>query len=328
MLSVQLGDRFTLRPNVMLFRLEQFNNQELMFHNPWQYRVLANWLLNAWIWWLSFLNVEFIGVSLAHTPQGSGFFAVAPNEWPLLIFKFLQNILLFVVASRFYRLFTREKILVYCAMIILAYALGLGNFDSDLSFNTYFDVIFYLYACLWILQKKYPYLLLLIIPAALNRETSALIPVLLFVQGIDFRQRRISDRRAVLFAGLCFFLFVIIFFWLRFHYGYRTPQHVVGLFHITDYLRYNLSLPATYMKLLMVFSVLPIFALFGWRHWPPALKRWFWVIFPAWIVIHFSVAIVAESRLFYVPVALLFVPALLIAIDSAINNANVENAAA
>jgi hypothetical protein len=313
MLSVQLGDRFSLRPIHSLIRLQQFNDRELMYHNPWQYRVLSNWLVDGWIHLLHSFSLELPPAALAYTPQGQNFFGVDSNEWPLLLFKFLQNALLFAVAYEFYKLFTREKILVYSSMIILAYALGLGNFDSDLSFNSYFDVIFYICACLLVLRKKYDYFPLLVAGAALNRETSVLIPFLLLVAGIDFREKRISDKRAVLFAGLSIMVYAVIFFGLRFYYGYRPPRHIPGLPSVIDYWKYNLSLPLTYFKLLMIFSVLPMLSLLAWRQWPPVLRKWLWVILPAWIIVHFSWSIVAESRLFYVPVAVLFIPGLLVA---------------
>ena len=50
---------------------------------------------------------------------------------------------------------------------------------SDIQFNTFFDVTFYLLAGLCILQKRFVWIVPITLLAALNRETSGLIPFLL-----------------------------------------------------------------------------------------------------------------------------------------------------
>jgi hypothetical protein len=315
MLFVQLNDRFLMPLRMNLIRLDRFHHSHLLYYNPWQYRALSFWLLDAWYWLLRFLHIEFTDTQLVYTADGEVFLTVLANEWPLLIFKLLQNMLLLSIVFKLYRLFTSQNLLAYMGLMFLAYILGLGNFNSDLSFNVYFDVIFYSCACFWILQKKYHYFPLLIIVAALNRETSALIPLLLLAEGINFAQRKVTDWRAVVLAGLSFFLYVLIFFSLRFYYGYVPARGVYHLANIREYWHYNLTLPASFMKLLMVFSLLPVFAITTWNRWPRVSKTWFWLVFPIWCIVHLSMSVVAESRLFYVPVTVIFMPAFLASID-------------
>jgi len=68
---------------------------------------------------------------------------------------------------------------------LLAFSIKNGFYDNDLSFNTYFDVIFYLSAVLLILKRRYFWVVLLMIPAALNRETSGAIPLLMLCALLD-----------------------------------------------------------------------------------------------------------------------------------------------
>ena len=42
--------------------------------------------------------------------------------------------------------------------------------------------------------------------------------------------------------------------------------------------------------------------------WPRELKGFFWAMVPAWIVVHFPLSQVAETRLFLVPQFMVFVP--------------------
>jgi hypothetical protein len=53
---------------------------------------------------------------------------------------------------------------------------------------------------------------------------------------------------------------------------------------------------------------------FSYQTWPRALKIFFWVVVPAWFGVHFFTALVAETRLLLVPLALVFIPGALFGI--------------
>ena len=129
--------------------------------NPWQYRVLSEIVAEGFIDGFRFLG--------AADPIGFGFIA----------FRLLQNIAVFWLAFALYRRISISRFLPWIGIFLLALTILNGFYDNDLSFNTYFDVIFYLTAVLLILKRRYSFVALLMIPAALNRETSGVIPVLM-----------------------------------------------------------------------------------------------------------------------------------------------------
>jgi hypothetical protein len=53
-----------------------------------------------------------------------------------------------------------------------------SHHGSDFQFNTFFDIMFYLLAGLVVFAGRYKWIVPITILGALNRETSALIPVL------------------------------------------------------------------------------------------------------------------------------------------------------
>ncbi len=77
--------------------------------------------------------------------------------------------------------------LVFFGLIFISLSMGNGVIASDLTFNTYLDINFYLLSACIIVYKKSPaWLLPIIFLAALNRETSMMIPFLFFISYIDF----------------------------------------------------------------------------------------------------------------------------------------------
>jgi hypothetical protein len=80
--------------------------------------------------------------------------------------------------------------------------------------------------------------------------------------------------------------------------------HSMGL----DLLQYNLFRGITWAQLFATLSILPVLALLGYQKWPPALAVFFWVIVPVWFLIHPFTSVMAETRVFLVPQALVFIP--------------------
>ena len=62
------------------------------------------------------------------------------------------------------------------------------------------------------------------------------------------------------------------------------------------------------MYLLATMGIIPFLALFSYRKWPHELKVFFWLIVPVWFLVHLFASTMAETRLFLVPYALIFIP--------------------
>jgi hypothetical protein len=264
--------------------------------DPWQYRVLAEYIAEGFIQILK-------GWNLPHA------IAVA-----FIIFRLLQNLLIFFAAFYYYRrlrLSTAQGLMGLC---ILSWSMTNSLYNSDLSFNTYFDILFYLLAALAILHEKPFWIIPLSVLAAFNRETGGLIPLMLLAaqyRAAPGKQKNFSIAAAVLSLGL----FLAILFGLRLLYG---PQELVlaynGLTPGFSLLAYNLFRPITWETMILTLGILPILAVFSYSRWPRGLKVFFWVVVPVWFLVHPFIAILAESRLFLVPQALVFIPGALLLI--------------
>ena len=270
--------------------------------NPWQYRVLADYLVEGAI-------QLFKNLDIPH-PIGSAFIA----------FRFIQNVLIFWLAYLYYRKLDLPPAHALIGLALLAWGMTYAYYDSDLQFNTYFDIIFYLLAGLLILHKKPGWLIPLMLFAALNRETSGLIPFMALALVWPWKKENGSQKTTAVIAAISLAVFTVIFFALRFIYPYQpisTPYgHTMGL----DLLRYNLLRGITWAQLFATLSIVPVLALLAYKKWPLALTIFFWVIVPVWFVIHPFTSVMAETRVFLVPQALVFIPGALFLLGADLQN--------
>ena len=214
---------------------------------------------------------------------------------------------LFLLCAIVFSLFT---VLVQVRELGITYLEGMSQalYDSDLQFNTYFDVVFYLAAALAIVNKQYGWILPITILAALNRETSGLIPLMLAVAGLSRDVPQESKRRLFLIAALSLTSSGIIFAGLRLLLGPRELFLPYGQQLGLKFVLYNLKRPITWMQMFGVLGLLPLLNWISRHHWPHVLHSFFWTAAPIWFLIHLLGSIMAEARLFLVPFALLFVP--------------------
>ena len=268
---------------------------------PWQYRVLTAYLMEGVIRWFQ---------ALGHP---------SPHAIVFVAFRVLENTAIFALCGLYWEKLRIRRVAILIGLMCLAWGMTYAGYRSHLAFDTYLDVAFYLLAALIILDHKDVWLIPLIAVAALNRETSALIPFLLLAARVGSGLKSTLQRQtAVLFiAGVLLFGFV--FLGLRAAYGPRelmAPyEHHLG----ADLLMYNLANPYTYYSLFATFGFISLLSLARWRQWPTVLQRWFWVLVPLWAVVHAIASVVAEARLFLVPYVLVVLPSALLALgeDSA-----------
>lgn len=265
--------------------------------NPWQYRILADTLVEGII-------RLFQNLGIPH-PVASAFIA----------FRFVQNALIFWLAYLYYRKLHLHPAHALIGLTVLAWGMTYANYDSDLQFNTYFDIIFYLLAGLLIIAKRPIWLIPLMIFAALNRETSGLIPflalALILPWSADAKNRKIIFPAA---AGLV--IFAAIFAGLRLMYPNQPLSVPHGQHMGLELLRYNLFRAITWTQLFATLSIIPALALLAYKKWPAPLQIFFWVIVPAWLLIHPFTSVMAETRVFLVPQVLIFIPGALFLLSS------------
>ena len=258
--------------------------------NPWQYRVLSEFLVQGFIDLCRLLGIQ--------DSIGFGFVA----------FRFLQNVVLFLLAYLLYRQISTSKLLPLIGIVLLAVTIKNGFYDNDLAFNTYFDVIFYLAAVLLILRRQYFWVALLMVPAALNRETSGVIPFLMLAAILDNLKLAQKKYLPVYMAGA---IFVILFIGLRLLFPNRPLYIPYKQTPGYQLLLYNLTRTFTWEQLFHTLGFAPLLGLAFFFVLPGLWQRFFLVLVPIWFGIHSFLSVMGETRLFFVPQAVIFIPAAL-----------------
>jgi hypothetical protein len=307
-----------------------------MFFNPWQYRVLCPFLVEGIYQLLDvtlFQLVDLAAVKI-NPPSNSGqknevttqLIELSQNpdflKYTLVFvgFRFVQHLLIFWLAFRYFTMFISNKALAGLGVVLIALVMGNAVSDSDLSFNTYADVIIYLVAGLIVLRKYNSWWLVpLMIVGAFNRETSVLIIPLFFFSRLDLSQKPDwmqvlkSNSRLILICAIATGLFITIFLALRAYYGYQAPT-VWRVPAGPQMLKLNLLSSVsvkTYMEMFGVFMVLPVWCILIFRQMHPSLRLFFIVLVPAWFAVHLWSVVCYQSRLFLVPTILIFLPAVM-----------------
>lgn len=259
--------------------------------DPWQYRILSAWVVEA---------VVQLGRVLGLLPSMiSAFLAV----------RVLQETLMFVAAWCYWRALGLGVAPAFMGLALFGWGVSYSGYGSDLQFNTYFDVLFYLLAGIAVARRRPLWVLPLTVLAALNRETSGFIPLLPLIAPAAAPGDRARAIRIAL-AGLA--LYVAVFAGLRWAYGHQELIIPYGHRPGLDLLTYNLTRTRTWAQLAATVSILPALALLAYREWPRVLRGIFWLVVPAWVAVHLVASVVAETRLMLVPFALVFVPGALL----------------
>ncbi len=284
------------------------SGQQLAKHNavlagrswdPWQYRVLAEYLVEGWLRLVRWLEPPaFVFV---RNPVG-------PTAIAFISFRLLQNFVLFLSAFLFYRLLGLGRAAALIGLVLVAWGMSNALFSSDLSFNTYFDVIYYLLAGIIILKKWDLLVIPLALVAAANRETSLLIPFMLAAARLEFKPRLRLPRKSLFIAAAAFVLQAGWYLGVRWYYGPKELLVPFGKTQGLELLLHNLTWPVAWLELTDTLSLLPLLAVVLIKRWPAVLKAYFWAVIPAWFLVHYLGGYVAETRLFLVPLALVFVP--------------------
>lgn len=263
------------------------------FFNPWQYRILSTYAVECF-----YKITHAVSTNITRTHA-------------FLAFRVGQNVLILLMLHLYLiALGIRNPWLIMLGMVLTGFCMATSVFKSDLSFNTYFDILFYLGAGWLIIKGKLIWLIPLTAMAALNRETSLLIPFMAIVANVPSAIRQIPKRTFWIVAG-SLVVFAVVFVAVRMHYGYQPAKGIHGMSSFTDYLKFNLTFLRLYPELAGTLTFIPVVVLLFLRRLPTVLQQWFWLICPAWFAIHLAYSTAVETRLFLVPQVLIFIPAFL-----------------
>ncbi|MEQ8471070.1 MAG: hypothetical protein RIC35_07790 [Marinoscillum sp.] len=279
-------------------RQERWVNGESEFFNPWQYRVLSPLLIQGGI--------------IAYESFSDG----RNSEIPFIALHYIQVFVLFycfLVLLR--KIPIQNPFLLFVGITLICYHMANSTFKSGLSIDTYFDVVFYLLAGIFVIKRKYFWIIPLSFIACLNRETSAFIPLMIFTPYIG-KETFKSKQRWIAFV-CSGFAYALAFLIPRIYFGLEPAKGIHGMTDPFDYLTFNLTYLRLYPLLIGTLSIIPLVVLLNLKKLKhPHLKTWFWLIVPIWLVIHFVKSNAVETRLFLVPQILIFVPSFLYLIDN------------
>lgn len=286
-LSIGMADLVLRHSNMLAGQSE--------FFNPWQYRIFSTYLLEGII-------VLFDRLPVINQYQ----------YFPYLFLRFIQNLVIFYVAYKFYKALQIEsKYLIILGLLLLGYNMSNSVFQSDLSFNTYFDILFYLLAGYLIILNKTIWVLPLMIFASFNRETSVLIAFMVMASAIDFKSRKVKSWFDLKIGIGALLIFVAIFIGLRAYYGMPAAQGIHGMTSPLSYLKFNLAFFRMYPEMFGTLGIIPLLVILKFKSLSYHMKLFLLLIVPIWFLVHFVKSTAVETRLFLVPQALIFIPALL-----------------
>ncbi len=262
--------------------------------NPWQYRILSPLLVDGLVRAIKSTGLPF--------PSANAFF----------IFRFVQNLLIFVFAGYYYQKLGLNLYGTLIGLSLLAWGMSQALQDADLQFNTYTDVLFYMLAGLVVAQGNYAWIIPIILLAAFNRETSALIPLMPAAVCIQFHPRISIPRRPLVISAIALGVYAVAFFSLRYIlFGPQELNLAYGNHMGVELFLYNVTRPVTWLQMFATLGLLPVLGILTLRRWPDLLRRLFWLIMPIWVVVHLFGAVMAETRLFLAPDALILIPGVL-----------------
>lgn len=316
-----------------------------LFHNPWQYRVLCPIVIEGTYQVMDhtiFKVFEVKGINLGLPGDVGGKNEVTQKlihhlknpefiKYTIVFlgFRFALQVTLLLLLYHFLSLFVSSVSLKWIGLIMSSLFMGNGVVDSDMTFNTYLDIIVYLWAGIVIVKNYSPWWIVLItVVGVLNRETSILVPVLYFMAQINwnawpsFRKILPNDWKPYAIAAISGVMFVALFIVIRWYQGYQ-PQSSWRVEAGWPMLKLNLFSSVsikTYMELFGIFAIFPLWTFFVIRDSNRYLKIFFWTLVPVWFGIHFVAAIAYQTRLFLVPTLLVLLPGVLEYIEREITN--------
>ena len=323
------------------------------YYNPWQYRILCPMIVEGMLFVYDHTidkifpiekKIHFsIESSTGTNPETDGFVKLMQTPGAMkymvifIFFRLIEHFIIYLLAWKLWGAFIKNKWLIFFGINFIALSFGNAVTAADLSFNTYLDIIFYLLtANIIVYHKDARWLIPITVLAAFNRETGILIPALYFISKTNFsnfnlKKLNIKDinfpkKQTWFFTALLYIFFIIGFIGLRMYYGYQ-PQQVWKAKAGWPMLKLNLMSAAgikAYMELIGTFAVVPLIILYKFKSLPYLLKKWFLFLVPIWFAAHYVSVVAYQTRLFMVPLILIFMPMMLWLIEKYIAGNNQE----
>lgn len=269
---------------------------------PEVHRPLSAWLASVVIWLF-----ETAGI-----PRSAGL--------ALIAIRLGQSFVLFLLILAVYRRLGIPPYLGLLGLSVVAWGMTQSHDASGLAIDVYTEMILYLIGA-WALVSRHSWCIVLLSAiAALNRETSILIPVLLAFPPAPERDEntdvpiRGSRPLSKFYAAITVWFLLRCAVYLIAGPGIESVDH--SRLPLSEMVGSCLLSPGFWAAAAGVFGIVPIIALLGWRAWPPVLRNWFWLIGPVWLVVFLFLDPANVHHVWMLPQVLVLVPGLLLFIVS------------
>ena len=255
--------------------------------DPWQYRILSDYAIQ--------LVFDALSAAGARDPFLYGF----------VLFRGAQEVAIFGLGFLYFRRLGLGLVSSLAGLAVVCGAMLLGQVQSNWRLDTYTDLLLYLAAGYVVLARPLAWVIPITFVAALNRETSAFIPLmpLLCVEVRQWRSARNFGIYRLVAAG------VVTFVLVRYGLTVALPGQAMSTRVVTDELIGFFTKDPPFILLAVVVAAVPIVAARGLATCPPFVRRLFWLMVPAWLASHAWGNVAMTTTPFLVPLTLVLVPA-------------------
>lgn len=233
-----------------------------------------------------------------------------PVGLTFVVLRLAQNLLLFSLAWVYYRRLGIAPYPLLLGLSALAWGMTQANYGADLGFSAFTDVLLYLCAAIALLEGRPRWIIAIAAVAALNRESSVLLPFVALACAVRRTPVLRLERSIAGPALAALSVWVLLYVGLVLIFGARPFLPFVATPGLAM-LKYNLSHGEAWGHAVGTLGIVPVLALLSWRGWPPLLKPLFWSVVPLWCIAHLFCAPLDQSRVLLLPQVLVFIPGLL-----------------
>lgn len=229
----------------------------------------------------------------------------------LILVRILQNLLLFSLLLAYGK---KLGVSLYSGLLgsmLLAWGMTQARHTGGLDIDLYSEILLYLTVALVMSTGRARWLPLLCAAGALNRESAILMPVmaLLTPPSASGKQKNESRFRA---TAICASIYIAVQLGLRAQFGIRDGLFdAYSLAMLKENLLFNFQTPAVWGSLVGTLSIAPILALTNTRSWPPLLIKIMLLVGIPWIIACLLLLPLTGSAHLFLPLALVFIPAML-----------------
>jgi hypothetical protein len=297
-----LGGNYIWKDNY-LRHMEIISNHALV---PYRYRILMEYLFEGYAYLRYHTAISNVAILETLNWAGNTIY-LRPFEIIGQEIRIIQNVFIFILAYIYY--YSKKHNLYTSLLGLFLLSISMANVfaNSDLSFNTYAELIFFLIAGIAINYKKLFWIIPITFVAALNREGAIFIPWMVILSEIKFNKSPIEIGKSIPRRKICVFIlsmlaFAVVFFSLRIILGSASYARsgFGAIYPGFKLLMLNITTNYVWAAIIQTFFILPL-SLLLYKNWEEADKIQFFLFVLPWSLIIFSFWISQRNQIIFSP---------------------------